>query len=233
MLPSLHPYVLVNYNERIDDVSTLAHELGHGIHFYLARKQTPLNFWATTPLAETASVFAELVLMKRLLDRERDPIVRRNLLAHRIEDIIATVFNQVQYTRWEQRAHERRRQGVVPAEEYSKLWMEERQRLYGQAVRFSPRDRWGWISIGHFVHFRFYCYSYAFGQLLVLALFRQYETEGSRFVPKYIDLLSSGGSDTPQALLARVGVDIRDPEFWTGGFRIFESLLNEFEQLLN
>lgn len=233
MLPSLHPYVLVNYNERIEDVSTLAHELGHGIHFYLSRKQTPLNFWATTPMAETASVFAELILMKHLLEAEQNRIVRRNLLAHRIEDVIATVFNQVQYTRWEQRAHDKRREGVVPAEEYSKLWMEERLRLYGDAVRFLPRDRWGWISIGHFVHYRFYCYSYAFGQLLVLALFKQYETEGARFVPKYVDLLSSGCSDTPASLLSKVGIDIREPDFWSGGFKILESLIDEFEQLLD
>lgn len=232
MLPSLHPYVLLNYNERIEDVSTLAHELGHGIHFYLSRRNTPVNFWATTPMAETASVFGELLLMRRLLSAEEDRETRRSLLAVRIEDILSTVFNQVAYTRWEQKAHSRRAGGVVPAEDYCTLWMDERRRLYGDAVRFLPQDRWGWISIGHFVHYRFYCYSYAFGQLLVLALFRKYQEEGSRFVPRYIELLSSGCSDTPQRLLAGVGVDLADPSFWERGFETLAGLLDEFEALI-
>lgn len=232
MLPSLHPYVLLNYAERLEDVSTLAHELGHGIHFYLSRRNTPLNFWATTPMAETASVFAELLLMKRLMAAETDKAVRRSLLALRIEDIISTVFNQVSYVRWEQAAHARRAGGVAPAEDFAQLWMDQRRKLYGDAVRFLPQDRWGWISIGHFVHYRFYCYSYAFGQLLVLALFRRYEQEGEAFVPKYVELLSSGCSDTPQALLAKVGIDLAEPTFWRQGFDIVRGLLDEFENLL-
>lgn len=232
MLPSLHPYVFLNYNQRIEDVSTLAHELGHGIHFYLSRKQTPLNFWPTTPLAETASVFGELLLMKRLMETEKDASARRSLLAVRIEDILSTVFNQVSYTRWEQKAHARRAEGVVPAEDFAALWMDERKKLWGDAVKLFPRDRWAWISIGHFVHFRFYCYSYAFGQLLVLALFRKYEQEGKAFVPRYVELLSSGGSDTPQALLARMGIDLAAPGFWKQGFDILAGLIDEFEKLL-
>jgi oligoendopeptidase F len=232
MLPSLHPYVLLNYNERIEDVSTLAHELGHAIHFYLSRQQTPLNFWPTTPLAETASVFGELLLMRRLMAEEKDETLRRHLLAIRIEDILSTVFNQVQYTRWEQKAHAARAKGVVPADQFSKLWMDERRRLYGDAVQFLPQDRWGWISIPHFVHYCFYCYSYAFGQLLVLALFNKYEQEGSRFIPRYVELLSSGNSGTPQEMLARVGIDIEDPRFWHQGFKTLEALLDEFERLV-
>ncbi|MBX5482370.1 MAG: M3 family oligoendopeptidase [Myxococcaceae bacterium] len=232
MLPSLHPYVLLNYNERIEDVSTIAHELGHGIHFYLSRRQSPLNFWPTTPLAETASVFGELLLMRRLMEAEKDVQTRRNLLGVRIEDILSTVFNQVAYTRWEMRAHAKRAEGVVPAEEFSKLWMEERTRLYGDSVKMFPRDRWGWISIPHFVNYRFYCYSYAFGQLLVLALFGRYEEEGSAFIPRYVELLSSGSSDTPQALLSRVGLDITQPAFWDAGFKTVSALIDEFEKLV-
>ncbi len=231
-LPSIHPYVLLNYNDRLEDVSTLAHELGHGIHFYLSRKNSVFNFWATTPMAETASVFGELLLMKRLLEGEKDREVRKGLLALRIEDIIATVFNQVSYTRWEQRAHARRAEGVAPAEDYAKLWMEERARLYGDAVRFQPQDRWGWIGIGHFVSYRFYCYSYAFGQLLVLALFQKYEEEGSPFIPRYVELLSSGCADSPQALLSRVGIDLTDSRFWARGFKTLQGLLDELEALL-
>lgn len=232
MLPSLHPYVLVNYNDRIEDVSTVAHELGHGIHFWFSRVQTPLNYWPTTPLAETASVFGELLLMRRLLSLEDLPWMRAILLARRIEEILATVFNQVSYTRWEQRAHARRAAGIVPPDEYSKLWMDERIRLYGDSVRFFPQDRWGWISIGHFVHYRFYCYSYALGQLLVLALYRKFEEERESFIPKYVQLLSAGCSDTPQNLLAAIGLDISDPGFWAHGFRTLEGLINEFEALL-
>jgi oligoendopeptidase F len=232
MLPSQHPYVLLNYNERLEDVSTLAHELGHGIHFYLSRRNGPLNFWATTPMAETASVFAELVLMRRLLDEEKDALVQRSLLAMRIEDILATVFSQVSYTRWEQKAHARRAQGVVPAEEYSALWLDERRRLYGDAVRFLPQDRWGWISIPHFINHRFYCYSYAFGQLLVLALYRKYQDEGPGFVPRYVELLSSGCSATPQRLLSAIGVDVADPAFWDRGFVTLECLIDDFERLV-
>ncbi|HEX4621785.1 MAG TPA: M3 family metallopeptidase, partial [Myxococcaceae bacterium] len=232
MLPSLHPYVFLNYNERLEDVSTIAHELGHGIHFYLSRKQTPLNFWASTPLAETASVFGELVLMRRLLDREKDPAVRRSLLALRIEDIISTVFNQVAYTRWEQKAHARRAEGVVPAEDFAKLWVDERRRLYGDAVQTFPRDRWGWISIGHFVHYRFYCYSYAFGQLLVLALYRKYEQEGERFIPRYVELLSSGCMQAPADLLSRLGIDVAAPGFWEQGFQTVSALIDEMEKLV-
>ena len=121
---------------------------------------------------------------------------------------------------------------IVPAEELSKLWIDERARLYGDAVRFLPQDRWGFLSIGHFVHYRFYCYSYAFGQLLVLALFRKYEEEGAAFVPRYVELLASGGSDTPQKLLQRVGVDLADPDFWQRGFDTLKGLLDEFEALL-
>jgi oligoendopeptidase F len=232
MLPSLHPYVFLNYNDRVEDVSTLAHELGHGIHFYLSRGRTPLNFWPTTPLAETASVFGELVLMRNLLESERDPAKRRSLLALRIEDIVSTVFNQVMYTRWEQKAHARRASGVAPVEDYAQLWVDERKRLYGDAVQTFPRDRWGWISIGHFIHYRFYCYSYAFGQLLVLALYRKYEEEGPRFIPRYVELLSAGCTETPQKLLARVGIDIASPGFWEQGFRTTETLIDEFERLV-
>ena len=231
-LPSSHPYVLLNYQGRIEDVSTTAHELGHGIHFYLSRRQGPLNFWPTTSLAETASVFGELLLMKRLLEKETDRAARRALVGVRIEDIVSTVFNQVAYTRFEQKAHGKRAEGVVPVEDFNALWTAERQRLYGDAVALFPQDRWGWLSIGHFVHYRFYCYSYAFGQLLVLALFAKYEEEGAAFIPKYVELLSSGSSDTPQALLQKMGVDISDADFWSRGFRTLSALLDEFESLL-
>ena len=231
-MPSLHPYVLTNYNDRIEDVSTVAHELGHAIHFTLAQKQSLLNYGPTTPMAETASVFGEIVLARQLLAKETDPTTRRSLLAMRIEDILATVFRQVMYTRWEQAAHARRAEGVATADEYGALWKGQLGRLYGDAVALSGLDHWGWIGIPHFIHSRFYCYSYAFGQLLVLALYRLYTEEGERFVPRYLSLLAGGGSGTPEELLARVGLDVHAEGFWQNGFDTLSDLIAEFEKTL-
>lgn len=230
MRPGLHPYVLLNYTNKMDDVMTLAHELGHGIHFLLAgEKQNLVNYFPITPLAETASTFAEMITVNRLLELETDPEVRRQLLATRIEDAVATIFRQVMYTRWEQKAHAARAQGVVSANDYSKLWAEGNQALYGDAVKMTEWDQWGWITIPHVVKYRFYCYSYAFGQLLVYALYQQYKEEGESFVPKFLDVLSAGGSAPAGQILARVGVDIKDPHFWEKGLKLLEKMLEEFE----
>ncbi|MHB8991517.1 MAG: M3 family oligoendopeptidase [Chloroflexota bacterium] len=230
MLPAYHPYVLTNFTGRLDDVFTLAHELGHGVHFYLARGQSPLNFSPTTPMAEVASVFGEILLSKQLRERETDPLVRRSILSGMIEDAIATIFRQAMYTRWEQRAHARRARGVATAEEYSAMWAEENARLYGDSVRFGELDRWGWISIPHFVHYRFYCYSYAFGQLLNFALYRKYLEEGEAFVPRYLELLAGGGKERPERLLESVGLNPLESGFWDQGFQVLEGLLAEFKE---
>ncbi|MSP63605.1 MAG: M3 family oligoendopeptidase [Myxococcales bacterium] len=228
-LPDLHPYVLTNYNERFQDVSTVAHELGHAVHFVLAgERQTLLNYGPTTPMAETASVFGEIVLARRLLEQERDPAARRSLLAQRIEDIIATVYRQVMYTRWEQEAHARRAEGVVTVEGFGALWRAQTERLYGDAVKLGELDHWGFIGIPHFIHSRFYCYSYAYGQLLVLALYRRYLEEGEAFVPRYLELLAGGGSGTPEELLRGVGIDLHAPGFWQLGFDTLRDLVDQF-----
>ncbi|MGE5619713.1 MAG: M3 family oligoendopeptidase [Sphingomonadaceae bacterium] len=229
MLPAYHPYVLTNFAGRLEDVFTLAHELGHGVHFYLARGQTPLNYGPTTPMAEVASVFGEILLSSLLRERESDPLMRRSILSGMIEDAIATIFRQVMYTRWEQRAHARRANGVATAEEYSALWMEENARLYGDAVRFADLDRWGWITIPHFVHYRFYCYSYSFGHLLTFALYRKYLEEGEGFVPRYLELLAAGGKDRPERLLESVGLNPLEGGFWEQGFQVLEGLMQEFK----
>ncbi|MEB3284570.1 MAG: M3 family oligoendopeptidase [Candidatus Sericytochromatia bacterium] len=230
MSPGLHPYILLNYTDTLQDVLTLAHELGHGIHFLLAGEaQNLLNYYPITPLAETASTFAEIVTVNRLLSQENDPVLRRQLLATRIEDAISTVMRQVMYTRWEQRAHAARKAGIVSAEQYSSMWMELNREIYGDAVRVSDDDRWGWITIPHLVKYRFYCYSYAFGQLLVYALYQQYQEEGSAFIPKLDTLLAAGGSAPAPALLNQVGIDIADPGFWRKGFLLVESMLSAFE----
>ncbi|MEB3329398.1 MAG: M3 family oligoendopeptidase [Candidatus Sericytochromatia bacterium] len=230
MVPDLHPYVLLNYTDTLQDVLTLAHELGHGIHFLLAGEaQNFLNYYPITPLAETASTFAEIITLNRLLAQEQDPLVRRQLLATQVEDAISTVMRQVMYTRWEQRAHAMRKEGVVPADAFSGLWAELSGELYGDAVRRGELDRWGWITIPHLVKYRFYCYSYAFGQLLVYALYQRYLEEGEALVPQVLDLLAAGGSAPATELLGRIGVDITDPGFWRKGFQYVETMLEAFE----
>ncbi len=229
MTPGTEPFVMVNFTGRVDDVATLAHELGHGLHFSLAgEKQSLFRYYPTTPLAETASVFGEIVLVRRLLSRETDPKVRRQLLASRIEDAIATVMRQVMYTRYEQRAHAARAEGVVTADAYCALWQEELTRLYGAGVTLGPLDRWGWVTIPHLVHYRFYCYSYALGQLLVFALYRLWEEQGAAFVPRYLQLLTSGGAEEPERLLADAGIDLSDPGFWKRGTDVITRMVEEF-----
>lgn len=231
--PALPTFVLLNWTDRLDDVSTLAHELGHGIHFTLAgQAQSPFNYHPITPLAETASTFGEIVLTQHLLAQEQDPSVRLQLLANRLEDAIGTVFRQVMYTRWELSAHALRAEGVVSADAFSDLWMDEHRKLYGDAVRMIELDRWGWSAIPHIVLYRFYCYSYAFGQLLVYALYQHYRDQGPAFVPKLLDVLRAGGSKPPQEILAGVGVDITDPSFWSKGLTLVEGMLDEFEAAL-
>lgn len=232
--PDLPTYVLLNWTDRLDDVSTLAHELGHGIHFVLAgQAQSPFNYHPITPLAETASTFGEIVLTNHLLAQEKDPAVRLQLLANRLEDAIGTIFRQVMYTRWELNAHAKRAEGIVSPEAFSDLWMAEHRKLYGDAVRMIELDRWGWSSIPHIVLYRFYCYSYAFGQLLVYALYQHYRDQGEAFVPKLLDVLRAGGSAAPQEILAGVGVDITDPGFWSKGLTLVEAMLEEFEAALS
>lgn len=232
MVPDLHPYILLNYNGRLEDVTTLAHELGHGIHNVLSSEQRLFHYAAVTPMAETASTFAEIVVLDRLLADEQDPAVRLQLLAKRLEDAVHTIFRQVMYTRWELRTHARRVEGPLAAEEFCTLWSEENAKLYGEDVRMDAYDRWGWSTVPHLALYRFYCYSYAFGQLLVYALYHQYKEEGPTFVPKLLDVLRAGGSDEPAAILRRVGVDITDPGFWQKGLTILRGMLAEYEAAL-
>lgn len=225
--PTDAPYIMLNFQGRLQDVFTLAHELGHGLHGELSRGQNPTNYGHSLPLAETASVFCEMLLVDYLLGHG-DERVRRHLLAGQLEDAIATILRQVQITRWEQRAHAERARGIVTSERFGEIWSEEFRKVYGDAVRAVPGDRWGWIGVPHVVGSRFYCYSYAFGMLLVLALYGRYKAEGEAFVPRYLDFLASGESDSPEALVGRLGVDLRDASFWQSGFDHLRGLLEEF-----
>lgn len=231
-VPSVHPYVLLNYTGQLHDVMTTAHELGHGVHQYLARKQGYLQMDTPLTMAETASVFGEMLVFHSLRSTLGDSKQRLSLLCHKIEDTIATVFRQVALTRFEQRLHEaRRRVGELSVDAIGELWQEENRRLYGDTVTLTDGYRWWWSYIPHFVHSPFYCYAYAFGELLVLALFELYALQGPDFVPRYLALLEAGGSDQPEALLEPLGVDLRQPDFWQMGMRPLQRLIAEAEEL--
>jgi len=231
--PRSNPWVLLSYTGTSRDVATLAHELGHGVHDRLASGRRPLDHLPPLTLAETASVFAEMTLTRTLLDREPRRDVRRGLLCAKIEDTIATVFRQNVLTRFEMAAHARRAAGPLTADELGELWWSENAKLYGDAVEMVPAYRWGWSYIPHFIHSRFYCYAYVFGELLVLALYQRYREEGAAFVPHYLELLAAGGSEAPDVLLGRLGIAIDDAAFWERGFAVLEDLLAELEATLD
>ena len=231
-LPQLHPYVLLNYTGNPRDVMTVAHELGHGVHQTLAAGQG--LFEQDTPLttAETASVFGEMLVFRRLLKMETNEQVRLGLLCGKLEDAFATVFRQVCMTRFEESLHAARRsEGELAIERVNELWLEANRPMFGDAVRLSDDYGWWWLYIPHFVHSPFYCYAYAFGELLVLALLRCYDEQGDAFVPRYLDLLRAGGSDSPEVLLAKLDLDIGAPRFWEGGLALLEELVAEAEAL--
>jgi oligoendopeptidase F len=231
-VPSVHPYILMNYTDKLRDVMTLAHELGHGLHQYLSRPAG--YFQCDTPLttAETASVFGEMLTFHRLLEIYPEPRIRLALLCSKIEDGFATVFRQVVLTRFEQSLHKaRREQGELAAEQINELWLAANRPMHGDVVRLSDGYAWWWLYIGHFIHVPFYCYAYAFGELLVLALVQKHKQEGDAFVPKYLELLAAGGSDSPPRLLARLGVDVTDPTFWELGLRLLGDMVGEAETL--
>ena len=230
-VPSHHPYLLLNWTARRRDVLTLAHELGHGVHAYLARGQ--IVFQQSTPLtlAETASVFGETVTFGRLLGETTDPAARLALLAESLEGQIATVFRQIAMNRFEAAVHtERREQGELSVERFGALWAGTQRDMLGDAVEVTEGYKTWWSYIPHFIGTPGYVYAYAYGQLLALAVYRQYEEQGDAFVPSYLELLRRGGSASPEALGRIVGVDLGDPDFWTGGLLIIEEQLAAAEQ---
>ena len=230
--PQLHPYILCNYDDNLRDVMTVAHELGHGLHGCLSRKQSYFNYDTPLTTAETASVFGEMLVFDYLLEHQTDPEVQIALLAGKIEDIFATVFRQNVLTRFEEKAFAARTEKRLTPDALGTLWLEANGKYYGDAVEIPDGYRWGWSYIPHFIHSRFYCYSYVFGQLLVLALYRMYKDEGKSFVPKYLALLEAGGSDSPEALLEPLGVNTRAAEFWQKGFEEIRALTAKLQALI-
>ncbi|MDT8441387.1 MAG: M3 family oligoendopeptidase [Desulfuromonadales bacterium] len=232
LYPGADPYLLLNFTGTLRDVTTLAHELGHALHYQLAGGQNLFDYHAALPLAETASVFGEMLVTRRLLDREPVTANKIALLCAKLEEIIATTFRQTVLTRFEQKAHARRGQGLLASDDLCRLWLEENERLFGDSVSMIPAYRWGWSYISHFVHARFYCYAYVFGELLVLALYQKYREDGAAFVPAYLDLLRAGGAAPPAELLRPLGIDLADPDFWSGGYALVAELLAELRELL-
>ncbi|MDX1992286.1 MAG: M3 family oligoendopeptidase [bacterium] len=232
VVPSVHPYVFVNYTGKARDVSTLAHELGHGIHMVLSAQQTLYNYYTPLTTAEMASVFAEMVVFNDLMQREADPEVRLSMLLTKIEDSFSTVFRQTAMNRFEEAFHTaRREQGELTTEQFSEMWLTTQRAMFGDSVTL--REEYGiwWTYIPHFIGTPGYVYAYAFGELLVLALFNLYQEEGASFIPKYLNVLAAGGNDYPEKILAQVGVDLNDPAFWNKGLDAIRSLVAQEEAL--
>ena len=229
-VPSVHPYVMLNYTARRRDVMTLAHELGHGVHAALARRQGVFHQGTPLTVAETASVFGETVTLGRLLERASSPSSRLSLLAESIENTIATVFRQVAMNRFEDSIHSARRDdGELPSERFGELWAESQVELLGDSVEVTEGYRSWWSYVPHFVNAPGYVYAYAYGELLALAVYRRYEEEGPDFVSAYVELLSTGGSRPPEELASIVGLDLTDPAFWDDGLALVEAQLEAAE----
>ena len=232
-VPSAHPYVLMNYTGKIRDVQTLAHELGHGVHQHLSRRQGVLQ--AGTPLttAETASVFGEMLVFQRLMRQEDDPATQLAMLCGKIDDTIATVFRQVAMNRFEERIHtERRDAGELSSDRFSELWMETQSDMFRGSVTLGEHYRHWWSYIPHFLHSPGYVYAYAFGELLVFALYARYQQVGASFADDYLGLLEAGGSDWPHVLVGKLGVDITDLSFWEKGLLEIEQMISQAEALV-
>jgi oligoendopeptidase F len=229
-VPSVFPYVLLNYTGRRRDVLTLAHELGHGVHFALAARQGIFHQNTPLTLAETASVFAETIVFGRLLEQDSTPASRLALLAGNLEDTIATVFRQVAMNRFEDLVHTaRREQGELSVERFGELWAESQSELLGDSVALTEGYLSWWSYIPHFIGSPGYVYAYAYGQLLALSVYQRYEQQGAELVPRYLEMLAAGGSRSPEELGQIVGIDLADPGFWDAGLDLVERQLEQAE----
>ena len=230
ILPELTPWVLLNYQGKSDDVSTMAHELGHAVHSMMAEEHTLYTQHACLPLAETASTFGEMTLTDLMLERETDASVKEDILFGQLDDAFATILRQIYFAIFERAAHEKIIQDAS-VDELSELYLENLKEEFGDAVDVSDEFKYEWVSIPHIYGTPFYVYAYAFGQLLVFALYKRYQEEGESFKPKYLRILSAGGSIAPVELLAEAGLDVTKAEFWQGGYDIINGMVKRLEAL--
>ncbi len=231
-VPSVHPYVMVNFTGKLRDVMTLAHELGHGVHQFLAYSRGYLNSQTPLTIAETASVFGEMLAFERIMSRLHDPRERLAFLCNKIEDILATVFRQIAMNRFEDKYHTaRRNQGELSCDELGSIWIQTQEEMFGHSVHLTEDYSLWWAYIPHFLHTPGYVYAYAFGELLVLAMFARFKEEGQSFVKGYLDMLSMGGAEAPGELVARTGLDLNDPGLWRRGLKVLEGMIEQAEVL--
>jgi oligoendopeptidase F len=233
-VPSEHPYLMLNYTAKRRDVLILAHEMGHGLHAELARPRGVLEQHTPLTLAETASVFGETLVFRRLLEQAATPESRLSLLAESIEGSIATVFRQTAMNRFEELVHtSRREEGELSMDRFNELWVRSQEEMLGDSVEITPGYRTWWSYVPHFISTPGYVYAYAYGQLLALSIYKRYVDEGEAFVPAYLELLRAGGSRSPEQLGAIVGIDLADPGFWDSGLDLVEAQLEEAEEAAN
>lgn len=230
IIPDLTPWVLLNYQGKMDDVSTMAHELGHAIHSMLAEKHSLYTQHACLPLAETASTFGEMMLTDLILEREENPAVRKDILFRQLDDAFATVLRQIYFAIFEREAHDMIAEGAS-VDELSEAYLKNLQEEFGKSVDVSEEFKYEWVSIPHIFSTPFYVYAYSFGQLLVYALYKRYQDEGESFKPKYLRLLSAGGSVAPIELLQETGMDVTQEAFWQGGFDLIDDMVRKLEKL--
>jgi len=231
VVPDRTPWVLVNYNGRADDVSTLGHELGHAVHSMMASDHSVLTCHSSLPLAETASNFVEILLLSRWLDEVEDDDARRALMAKYVDDSYGSVLRQIYFVIFERDIHERLLAGSMTADEIAERYMDTLTEQFDGVMDVEDYFRWEWIAIPHIYDRPFYCYAYTFGLLLVLALYQQYRNEGDAFVPRYLKILEYGGSKAPMEILDEAGFDVRTKAFWQGGFDVIADMVDQLEAM--
>ncbi len=230
--PKHHPYVMLNFTGTLRDALTIAHELGHGLHFILSQRQNIFDFHAPLTLAETASVFGEELTFDRIMAEEKDPKVRLAMLCSQVEDAFSTVFRQVAFNRFENAMHTARRtEGELAPDQLGELFQKQLQAMFGDALTLTEEHKVWWSYVGHFIHTPGYVYAYAFGNLLALSVYHRYLEVGPSFVDTYLDFLAAGGSTRPDELVKRIGMDITDPGFWDSGLTILDNMVKEVERL--
>ncbi|MEQ1844314.1 MAG: M3 family oligoendopeptidase [Nitrospira sp.] len=229
--PGLTPYVMLNFTGEARDISTMAHELGHAVHGMMAKDHSIFTFHSTLPLAETASVFGERILSDTLMSNERNKAVRQGLLVSQLDDIYATVMRQAYFIRFEQTAHRMVGEGAT-GDQLAKAYLAELRQQFGKAVKVPEEFQWEWLIIPHLFASPFYCYAYSFGNLLVLALYGMYKEQGESFVPQYLDLLATGGSQSPRDILSKMDVDMTSGAFWQSGFDTIQDMVQQLEDTM-